>query len=131
GIAAGGLALGCKYDTQLFLVGGTPKATSQAPEWAGSRVQAYRPLGRTGFRMSDISFGCAGLGDAEVARRGVERGITYFDTSPDYSRAGSEIALGKGVAGARREGLFPRSQFCTAHRPLAHHPPAATRLPSR
>jgi len=31
GIPAGGLALagGCKYDTQLFLVGGTPKATSQ------------------------------------------------------------------------------------------------------
>ncbi|HSV04922.1 MAG TPA: aldo/keto reductase [Candidatus Binatus sp.] len=125
GIAAGGLALagGCKYDTQLFLVGGTPKATSQHPEWAGSRVQVYRPLGRTGFRMSDISFGCAGLGDAEVARRGVERGITYFDTSPDYSRAGSEVALGQGVRGARREDLFLVSKFCTADGHLANDTP--------
>ena len=130
GIAAGGLALGCKYDTQLFLVGGTPKATSQAPEWAGSRVQAYRPLGRTGFRMSDISFGCAGLGDAEVARRGVERGITYFDTSPDYSRAGSELALGRGVAGARREDLFLVSKFCTAEGHLATDTPVPTVIAS-
>src|SRR5262249_57276996 len=106
------------------------RAASQRPEWAGSRVQAHRPLGRTGFRMSDISFGCAGLGDAEVARRGVERGITHFDTSPDYSRAGSEIALGKGVAGARRGDLFLVSKFCTAPGPLANDQPAGTGIAS-
>ena len=85
GAAAGGLAVasGCKYGTQLFLLQNAPQAKSQDPSWAASRVQAYRPLGRTGFSMSDISFGCAGLDDAGVARRGVERGITYFDTSPD------------------------------------------------
>src|SRR5881628_1804087 len=104
GLAAGGLTLagGCKYGTQLFLISDVPKAESQRPAWAGSRVQRYRPLGRTGFQMSDISFGCSGLEDAAVARQGVERGITYFDTSPDYSRAGSEIALGNGIRGAPR-----------------------------
>jgi len=115
GLAAGGLTLasGCKYGTQLFLISDVPKAESQRPAWAGSRVQRYRPLGRTGFQMSDISFGCSGLEDAAVARRGVERGITYFDTSPDYSRAGSEIALGNGIRGTPRDRLFIVSKFCT------------------
>src|SRR5882724_6979748 len=85
GLAAGGLTLagGCKYGTQLFLISQPPKAEAQRPAWAGSRVQRDRPLGRPGFELSDRSFGGRGLGDAAVARRGVERGITYFGTSPD------------------------------------------------
>ncbi|HVO25800.1 MAG TPA: aldo/keto reductase [Candidatus Margulisiibacteriota bacterium] len=125
GAAAGGLALaaGCKYDTQLFLLGDTPRAKSQDPRWADARVRAYRPLGRTGFSMSDISFGCAGLDDAGVAQRGVERGITYFDTSPDYSNAGSEKALGQGIRGTPRDQLFVVSKFCTADGHLPNDTP--------
>src|SRR5437867_3469931 len=101
-LAVAGGVLGvssCKYGKELFLLGATPKAQSLNHEWVGARVRAYRPLGHTGFKISDISFGCASLSDAGVAHRGVERGITYFDTSPDYSRAGSETALGQGVRG--------------------------------
>jgi predicted aldo/keto reductase-like oxidoreductase len=125
GTAAGGLALagGCKYGTQLFLLDSVPQAKAAKPSWAGSQVRAYRPLGRTGFQMSDISFGCAGLGDAGVARRGVERGITYFDTSPDYSRAGSETALGDGIRGTPRDTLFLVSKFCTPDGHLATDTP--------
>ena len=125
GAAAGGLAVaaGCKYDTQLFLLGAAPRAKSQDPSWTESRVHAYRPLGRTGFNMSDISFGCAGLDDAGVAQRGAERGITYFDTSPDYSNAGSEKALGQGIRGALRDQLFVVSKFCTADGHLPNDTP--------
>src|SRR2546425_1553257 len=132
GLAAGGLTLagGCKYGTQLFLISEPPKADSQRPAWAGSRVQRYRPLGRTGFQMSDISFGCSGLDDAAVARRGVERGITYFDTSPDYSRAGSEIALGTGIRGTPRDRLFVVSKFCTPDGHLATDTPVSTVIES-
>jgi predicted aldo/keto reductase-like oxidoreductase len=127
GLAAGGLGLteGCKYASQLFLLSGTPKAESQRGEWADARVASYRPLGRTGFRMSDISFGCGGLDDAGVARRGVERGITYFDTSPDYSRHGSELALGEGIKGVPRDQLFVVSKFCTEDGHLANDTPVA------
>lgn len=123
--AAGGLAVaaGCKYDTQLFLLRDAPQAKSQDPSWSESRVRAYRPLGRTGFDMSDISFGCAGLDDAGVARRGVERGITYFDTSPDYSNTGSEKALGQGIRGTPRDQLFVVSKFCTADGHLPNDTP--------
>lgn len=125
GLAAGGLGLagGCKYGTQLFLLDDPPKTASRKPDWASARVESYRPLGRTGFRMSDISFGSAGLGDAGVARRGVERGITYFDTSPDYSRAGSEIALGQGIKGTPRDQLFIVSKFCSPDGHLASETP--------
>ena len=66
--SAGALAAlgGCKVGTQLFLIGSHPTAKSTRPEWAGSRVRRHRPLGRTGFQMSDISFGCADLRDPEV-----------------------------------------------------------------
>src|SRR2546430_17548704 len=82
--AAGGLTLagGGKYGTQLFLIHDTPKAPAQQPAWAGSRVQRYPPLGRTGFPMSDISFGCSGLHGAAVARGGAERGLPCLDPSP-------------------------------------------------
>lgn len=124
GTLAGGLAIaGCKYGSQLFLLGSAPQAETQNPSWSGARVARYRPLGRTGFQMSDISFGCAGLSDANVARRAVERGINYFDTSPDYSNAGSERALGEGIRGTPRGQLFIASKFCTPDGHLASDTP--------
>ncbi len=123
--AAVGLA-GCKYGTQWFLIGDVPKAKQQKPEWSGSQVRSYRPLGRTGFAMSDISFGCSALADGAIARRAVERGINYFDTSPDYSRAGSENALGEGIRGLPRDKLFLASKFCTPDGHLANDAPVKT-----
>ena len=115
GALAGGLATaaGCKYRKQLFLIGSPPEAESERSEWAGSRVRAYRPLGRTGFEISDISFGCSDLNDPTVAQRALERGINYFDTSPDYANADSEIALGEGIRGFPRDRVFIASKFCT------------------
>jgi predicted aldo/keto reductase-like oxidoreductase len=109
----------CKYGSQLFLLRDAPKAEQQLPQWEGSRVVTYRPLGRTGFAMSDISFGCAGLSDPNVVKRAIERGINYFDTSPDYSNAASERALGEGIRGTARDRLFIVSKFCTADGHLA------------
>jgi len=110
---AAGVAGGCKYASQLFLLSDAPKAQKQDPAWEGARVRQYRALGRTNFNMSDISFGCSGLSDPGVVRRAVERGITYFDTSPDYSNAESEKALGEGIRGTPRAQLFIVSKWCT------------------
>jgi aryl-alcohol dehydrogenase-like predicted oxidoreductase len=127
GALAGGLAAaaGCKYRKQLFLIGSHPEAETERSEWAGSRVRAYRPLGRTGFEISDISFGCADLNDPRVAQRALERGINYFDTSPDYSDANSEIALGEGIQGHPRDRIFIASKFCTPKGHLKSRLPVA------
>lgn len=115
GVAGGGAALaaGCKYTSQIFLLRDAPEAEKPSAAWQGSRVRAYRPIGATGNEMSDVSFGTSGLDDSAVVKRALDRGITYFDTSPDYSRAGSERALGEGIKGHPREKLFLVSKFCT------------------
>jgi len=112
-VAAGATAIGCEYASQLFLLRDAPEAKSQQLEWSDSRVARYRPLGKTGFQMSDVSFGCGGLEDPDVARHALDKGITYFDTSPDYSNAASERALGEALRGRKREELFIVSKFCT------------------
>ncbi len=115
GIAGGGaLAAGCEYRTQLFLLDDAPTESEvQHPSWSESRIRAYRPLGKTGHAMSDISFGTSGLDNADVVKRALDRGVNFFDTSPDYSRAGSERVLGEGIKGYPREKLFIVSKFCT------------------
>src|SRR5262249_17020947 len=91
------------------------------PEWRGARVRRYRRLGRTGAMVSDISLGSATIRSVEVARLALDRGVTYFDTSPDYARHGSEEVLGEAMAG-RRDQVFLASKFCTAD---GHLPPEA------
>src|SRR6058998_827488 len=125
-VAGGGAALaaGCEYKSQLFLLGSAPtEAKKKNPEWQEAQVHSYRPLGRTGMQMSDISFGCAGLDNVAVVKRALERGVTYFDTSPDYSRAGSEHTLGEGIKGHPRDKLFIVSKFCTPDGHLSNDTP--------
>ncbi len=73
----------------------------------------YRTLGRTGLKISEISYGCAGFTtysavSEEESRRSVykaidEYGINYFDTSPSYGGINSERILGNCLEGRRHE----------------------------
>lgn len=115
GLFSGFLGLGSvlKYRSQLFLLGSAPtEAEKPHADWAGAKVQSYRPLGRTGWKMSDISFGCGHIRDPAVVRLALDRGINYFDTSPDYSDAESEKVVGEGLRG-RRDKVFLASKFCS------------------
>jgi predicted aldo/keto reductase-like oxidoreductase len=126
GVAVGGLLgsvvaavarnLGWYTVTSSALFAETPKIDpNPRAEWGGARVQEYRRLGRTDFRVSDISLGSGRIkpeGGEAVARLAIERGVNYFDTSPDYSEAGSEMTLGKALKGQRDE-MFLATKFCT------------------
>jgi aryl-alcohol dehydrogenase-like predicted oxidoreductase len=90
--------------------------------WKGSRVRDYRRLGRTGWEVSDIVLGTGrirGEDGERIARAAIDRGVNYFDTSPDYSGAGSEQAMGRAIRGVRDQ-LFIATKFCT---PMGHLPP--------
>ncbi len=90
--------------------------------WKGSQVSAYRRLGRTNFEVSDIVLGTGrirGEDGEKIARLAIDRGINYFDTSPDYSGSGSEQAMGRAIRGVRDK-LFIATKFCT---PEGHLPP--------
>jgi len=110
---------------------GTSTPTESDPKdvqasWRDATIQSYRRLGRTEARVSDISLGSASIspesGGEELARRALDRGINYFDTAPDYTAAGSEIALGRAMKG-RRDKLFLATKFCT---PRGHVPAGAS-----
>jgi hypothetical protein len=93
--------------------------------WKGATIQNHRRFGRTEWNVSDIVLGTGRIKDENgerVARAAIERGINYIDTSPDYSAAGSEQAVGKAIQG-HRDKLFIATKFCT---PLGHLAPGTS-----
>lgn len=73
-------------------------------------LRPARPLGKTGVTVPLLGFGTAPLGKPQIAREdavrclneAIDRGVTYFDTSPDY---GSEPVVGE-VMATRRDEVF-------------------------
>jgi aryl-alcohol dehydrogenase-like predicted oxidoreductase len=68
----------------------------------------YRTLGRTGFKVSEISFGAWGIGgdwwagavDDESLRSmklALELGVNFIDTAPNYGNGHSEELVGRAV----------------------------------
>ncbi|MBU8921665.1 MAG: aldo/keto reductase, partial [Bacteroidales bacterium] len=48
------------------------------------KIKGYRTLGRTGYKVSDISFGNAGMQDCSLLEYAMDRGINYVDTARQY-----------------------------------------------
>lgn len=99
----------------IFAVRPEYRSEVRRDEWAGSKVQGYRRLGRTNARVSDISLGSGsstgGRQTVDVTREAIERGINYFDTAPDYAETGSERRFGEAMKG-RRDQMFVATKFC-------------------
>ncbi len=76
----------------------------------------YRLLGRTGLKVSRLSFGASSLGgvfrpvDENQAIRAVhvalDCGINYFDVAPAYGGTLAETVLGKALKGIPRSRYF-------------------------
>ncbi len=74
---------------------------------------AYRFLGNSGLKVSEISYGNWLTHGSQVendvatacVKAALDAGITTFDTADVYANGAAETVLGKAVAGERREGL--------------------------
>ena len=74
----------------------------------------YRPLGRTGERISAIGLGGYHIGKSSISeqdsvqlvRQAVDRGITFMDNCWDYNDGVSEVRMGKALAGGYRNKVF-------------------------
>jgi len=66
------------------------------------RINEYRTLGRTGFKVSNIGFGRPT--NPAILKAGINAGINYFDTSPNYGT--SERDIGSIIHEFEREKLF-------------------------
>ncbi|MBF0309944.1 MAG: aldo/keto reductase [Magnetococcales bacterium] len=95
-------------------LGATPvrAETRLAADSGKARVQQFRTLGKTGLKISDISFGAGKLPSASMILRALDRGINYFDTAPDYGQ--SETFIGEAIKArpGDREKFFIASKFC-------------------
>ena len=82
---------------------------------ASGEVRRYATLGRTGLRISDVSFGSSRLrpGQEDLVHMALERGINYFDTAESYTRGDSETVLGKALKG-KRDQVVVTSKVVTA-----------------
>jgi len=68
------------------------------------KIKSFRPLGQTGFKISDVSLG--GVSNVEVIKAMLEAGVNYIDTAESYSRGKSEISMGQAIKSFKRESLF-------------------------
>lgn len=73
----------------------------------------YRPLGRTGEKVSMIGLGGFHIGkqadEAEsirIIRNAIDHGITFMDNSWDYNNGESEIRMGKALRDGYRQKVF-------------------------
>jgi uncharacterized protein len=83
-------------------------------------VKSYREIGKTGLKMSDISFGGGKLSAASMVLRAVDSGINYFDTAPDYGQ--SEKTIGEAMGKLRRDKVIITSKFCNTQPYPGHLP---------
>ncbi len=83
----------------LPMLGASEAAASIPP----GEVRRLSPLGKTGLKISDISFGGARLhnGDEYIVRHAFDRGINYFDSAETYSGGESETVIGNALKGKR------------------------------
>jgi len=78
-------------------------AAGASVEAAAPRVRRYSTLGRTGLKISDISFGAARLtsGNEDLVRHAFDCGVNYFDSAETYTDGESETTVGNALKGKR------------------------------
>lgn len=70
---------------------------------------AHRTLGKTGLKVTPVSFGCMITSDPTVIERAADAGILHFDTARVYGRGNNERMVGAALK-SRRKNLIVSSK---------------------
>jgi aryl-alcohol dehydrogenase-like predicted oxidoreductase len=74
----------------------------EPPQAASSEVKlAWRQLGRTGVKVTPLSFGCMTTSDASVIEHAADAGIVHFDTARSYQNGNNERMVGAALKSRR------------------------------
>jgi predicted aldo/keto reductase-like oxidoreductase len=77
-------------------------ALADAPQAASGEVKlAYRQLGKTGVKVTPLSFGCMTTADASVIEHAADAGIVHFDTARSYQGGNNERMVGSALKSRR------------------------------
>src|SRR5262249_2223 len=90
------------------------EASASVGETGPANVRRYSTLGRTGFKISDISFGASRLnaGEEALVLHAYDAGINYFDSAQDYTNGESETTVGNALKG-KRDKVYLTSKVIT------------------
>jgi predicted aldo/keto reductase-like oxidoreductase len=110
------IAVGGIVDSLSSLVAAAEKQRDDQPAGSGETVvgeMIYRPLGRTGERVSVLGLGGHHIGrqkdpqeSLRLIRAAIHGGITFMDNCWDYHDGDSEVRMGKGLRDGYREKVF-------------------------
>ncbi len=98
-----GIGFGLSGSAKALLPDNPTNAKAGEGKETRPHIKQYRKLGRTGWKVSDISFGNAMMKDPSLLEYAIERGINYVDTARQYFDM--EVVIGK-LFPAKREKLF-------------------------
>jgi predicted aldo/keto reductase-like oxidoreductase len=83
----------------ILPLAGAAGASVEAPP----HVRRFSTLGRTGLKISEISFGASRLtaGEEDLVRHAFDCGVNYFDSAATYTGGESETTIGNALKGKR------------------------------
>ena len=100
-------------NSTLGIIGGTfikkdliSETTEPEKKGEDSKIGAFRTLGRTGFRVSDISIGFSN--NTQVMKKAIESGVNYIDTAESYK---NQKVVGEAIKGLDRKSIFITSKL--------------------
>jgi predicted aldo/keto reductase-like oxidoreductase len=111
----GTVAVGAIGLSKKNLFGSTSGSSNENGE---SRIIKYNELGKTGLKVSDISFGGSDVFSENVVRYAFDLGVNLFDTAESYQKGKSEEIIGKGLKGVR-----DKAYIITKHSFHRRYPP--------
>ena len=74
-----------------------------APQAAPAPKLAYRTLGKTGLKLTTLSFGCMTNSEPSVIARAADLGINHFDTARAYQNGHNERLVGLALKEKRKQ----------------------------
>lgn len=83
------------------------------------RIRETRTLGRTGFQVSDISFGTGNLDNPNVLSAALDMGVNYIDTAEHYVNGQAERTVGEVLKDRDRESIFVTTKLNLNFRPAS------------
>jgi predicted aldo/keto reductase-like oxidoreductase len=81
----------------------TSPLPAQAPAKPKNPTLTYRTLGKTGLKVTSLSFGCMTASDPSVLQRAADIGIVHFDTARGYQNGNNERMVGAALKGKRKQ----------------------------
>jgi predicted aldo/keto reductase-like oxidoreductase len=73
----------------------------------------YRTLGKTGLKVTSLSFGCMTTSDPTVIQRAADIGIVHFDSARIYQNGNNERMVGAALKGRRKQVILSSKTTAT------------------